>query len=50
VKLSRAHWAEALAAASGDEGARRFLNGRSDVALIEIGDVADGRDIDFRPG
>ncbi len=46
VKLSRRHWAEAMAVAQGDEGARRLLRGRDDVVLVEVGDVAEGYDLD----
>jgi nicotine blue oxidoreductase len=46
VKLAREHWAEAIAVARGDEGARRMLRGRDDVVLVEVGDVASGYDVD----
>lgn len=46
VKLARRHWAEAIAVAQGDEGARRLLRGRDDVVLVEVGDVAEGYDVD----
>jgi CTP:molybdopterin cytidylyltransferase MocA len=49
VKFAREHWADVSAVARGDEGARRFLKGRSDVVLIEIGDVAVGLDMDTPP-
>ena len=49
VKFAREHWADVIAVARGDEGARRFLKGRGDVALIELGDVASGADMDTRP-
>ena len=49
VKFAREHWAEVFAVARGDEGARRFLAGRSDVVRIEIGDVATGADMDTNP-
>ena len=29
-----------------DAGARGYLHGNPDVALVECGDVADGRDVD----
>ena len=48
VKLARRHWAEAIAVAQGDEGARRLLRGREDVVLVEVGDVAAGYDVDVR--
>ena len=46
VRLSRALWAQAIDVAHGDEGARRLLRGRDDVVLVEVGDVADGYDVD----
>ena len=46
VRLGRAHWAEAMAVAKGDEGARRLLGARDDVVLVEVGDVARGYDVD----
>ena len=49
VKFAREHWADVIAVARGDEGARRFLKGRGDIALIELGDVASGADLDTRP-
>jgi len=49
VKFAREHWAEVITVARGDEGARRFLAGRSDVVRIEIGDVATGADMDTNP-
>lgn len=49
VKFAREHWTDVIAVARGDEGARRFLKGRGDVALVEIGDVAGGADMDTKP-
>jgi nicotine blue oxidoreductase len=49
VKFAREHWAEIIAVARADEGARRFLAGRSDVVRVEIGDVAAGADMDTNP-
>ena len=46
VRLSRDLWAQAIDVAHGDEGARRLLRGREDVVLVEVGDVADGYDVD----
>ena len=46
VRLSRELWSDAIDVARGDEGARRLLRGRDDVVLVEVGDVADGYDID----
>jgi CTP:molybdopterin cytidylyltransferase MocA len=49
VKFAREHWADIIAVARADEGARRFLAGRSDVVRVEIGDVATGADLDTNP-
>ena len=49
VKFAREHWAEVITVARGDEGARRFLAGRSDVVRVEIGDIATGADMDTNP-
>ena len=49
VKFAREHWAEVITVARGDEGARRFLTGRSDVVRVEIGDIATGADMDTNP-
>jgi nicotine blue oxidoreductase len=46
VVIAREHWPALVATLRGDEGARRFLAGRADVALVECGDLATGRDID----
>ena len=46
VCLARGLWDEAIAGAHGDEGARRLLRGHADVVLVEVGDVADGADLD----
>lgn len=46
VRLSRELWAQAIDVAHGDEGARRLLRGREDVVLVEVGDVAEGYDVD----
>ncbi len=47
VLLGREHWAGARAAASGDAGARGYLQARA-VRLVECGDVGSGADIDTR--
>lgn len=47
VMFGRCHWSAVRAVASGDEGARRFLLGRNDIALVEVGDVAAGDDLDL---
>jgi CTP:molybdopterin cytidylyltransferase MocA len=46
VLLGRAHWAAVGAAAVGDAGARGYLAGRTDVALVECGDLAVADDVD----
>lgn len=47
VLLGRDHWDEVAVSASGDRGARDYLASR-DVALVECGDLATGRDVDRR--
>ncbi len=46
VVISRAHWPDLRATLQGDAGARSFLRGREDVAVVECGDLAGGADID----
>ena len=46
VRLGRQHWPSVIEVARGDEGARRLLRGRDDVVLVEVGDVAEGYDVD----
>jgi nicotine blue oxidoreductase len=46
VLLGRAHWAGVRAAAVGDAGARGYLAGRTDVRLVECGDLAAPDDVD----
>ncbi len=46
VLLGRDHWAGARAAAVGDTGARGYLAGRTDLLLVECGDLADADDVD----
>lgn len=48
VAIARGFWPALLETLHGDEGARRFLGGRDDVALVECGDLATGRDVDRR--
>lgn len=45
VLLGRDHWSDVRAAATGDEGARRYLAAH-DPRLVECGDLATGVDID----
>ncbi|MEI5671805.1 MULTISPECIES: nucleotidyltransferase family protein [unclassified Nocardioides] len=46
VLLGRDHWARVVATATGDHGARDHLRAH-DVSLVECGDLATGRDIDY---
>ncbi len=48
VVLGRRWWTEVAAGASGDKGARDWLKGRSDLRLVECGDLGSGRDVDRR--
>lgn len=47
VLLGRDHWAAIAADASGDHGARSYLQAH-DVTCIECGDLATGQDLDAR--
>ncbi|MGH3797546.1 MAG: nucleotidyltransferase family protein [Pseudonocardiaceae bacterium] len=46
VLLGRQHWADIVASASGDRGARDWLAGRSDLTLVDCSDLASGVDVD----
>ncbi len=46
VRIARSLWGDAIDVAQGDEGARRLIRSRDDVALVEMADVADGTDLD----
>ena len=47
VLLAREHWAEVIATATGDQGARTFLRAHPDlVTLVECGDTGRPDDID----
>jgi nicotine blue oxidoreductase len=46
VLIGRSHWAGVRAAAVGDAGARGYLAGNPDLALVECGDLADPDDVD----
>ena len=46
VKFGREHWEALIDSASGDTGARDYLRSRSDLVLVEVGDLADGQDLD----
>jgi len=48
VVIAREHWPELLAGLRGDEGARHFLIGRTDVLAVDCADLASGQDIDSR--
>ena len=45
VLIGRDHWAGVIESATGDQGARIYL-GSHEVALVECGDLASGRDVD----
>jgi CTP:molybdopterin cytidylyltransferase MocA len=47
VLIARPHWAEVIAAAAGDTGARAFLRSRPElVTLVECGDTGRPDDVD----
>ncbi len=46
VRIPREHFRELIDTVGGDEGARPFVSQRDDVVLVEIGDIASGKDID----
>lgn len=46
VVIGRRHWPDLLEALAGDDGAGPLLRARDDVAAVECGDLATGRDID----
>ncbi|WP_210025363.1 nucleotidyltransferase family protein [Pseudonocardia parietis] len=46
VLIGRDHWSGVVGISTGDAGARGYLAGRSDVELVECGDVADPDDVD----
>ncbi|MFN8170044.1 MAG: NTP transferase domain-containing protein [Candidatus Nanopelagicales bacterium] len=48
VLIGRAHWAGVAASARGDRGARDYLAAHP-PAEVEVGDAADGADLDVRP-
>ena len=46
VRIPREHFRELIDTVGGDEGARSFVSQRDDVVLVEVGDIASGKDID----
>ncbi len=46
VVIARRYWPDLLEGLRGDEGARPFLSGRTDVVAVDCDDLASGRDID----
>ena len=46
VVISRRHWEHLLDGLHGDQGARAFLAGRTDVVEVDCADLATGQDID----
>ena len=49
VVIARRYWPQLLNGLHGDEGARPFLGGRTDVVSVDCGDLASGLDIDVKP-
>ena len=49
VRIPREHFPLLRDTVSGDQGARTFLAGRTDVTLVDVSDVADGIDLDHAP-
>ena len=49
VLIGRDHWGGVIASATGDQGARSYLD-RQQVELVECGDLASGRDVDDPTG
>ncbi|MEO6822878.1 MAG: nucleotidyltransferase family protein [Candidatus Nanopelagicales bacterium] len=48
VVFARSHWPGVVTGAAGDKGARDYLRiHAAQVVLVEVGDVADGTDLDF---
>ncbi len=48
VLFGRRWWPEIGESATGDRGARDWLAGRTDLRLVECGDLGSGRDVDHR--
>jgi len=49
VRLGRDHLGGVIASAHGDHGARDYLRDRDDIVFVEVGDIADGQDLDEPP-
>jgi CTP:molybdopterin cytidylyltransferase MocA len=49
VLIGRDHWAGVVALATGDRGARDYLDTHP-TTPVECGDLASGRDVDAQPG
>lgn len=49
VAVGRGHWGKIVASAKGDDGARGYL-AQHEVLKVECGDLATGRDRDYRDG
>lgn len=49
VAIARWHWPALLESLHGDEGARPFLRGRTDVVAVDCTDLATGADVDVSP-
>jgi CTP:molybdopterin cytidylyltransferase MocA len=45
VRIAKKYWQELIDTIAGDQGARDFLIDR-EVTLVEVGDIADGSDMD----
>ncbi|MFJ9785241.1 NTP transferase domain-containing protein [Amycolatopsis sp. NPDC101161] len=48
VLFGRRWWSEIAGSAQGDRGARDWLSTRSELTLVECGDLGSGRDVDRR--
>jgi nicotine blue oxidoreductase len=46
VLLGRQHWADIVASAQGDRGARDWLARRHDLIVVDCSNLASGRDVD----
>lgn len=50
VKFASSTWPELIKSATGDQGARSYIAEHPDqIALVEVGDLATGEDMDVRP-